>query len=74
MPYDKDEKYFRKPVFNENFKYTFGRNKNNNNKNSKIINAFISSKLDRDMRFHDIWCWWQRLTIHKCIAADIQRY
>ena len=61
MPYDKDGKYYRKPVFNENFKYNLDRKKNNN-KNSKIIYAITSSPSNRDIRDHDIWYWWHRLT------------
>ena len=73
MPYDKDGKYFRKQAFNEKFKYTI-LTKKNNNKNSKIIDSITSSPSDRDIRVHDILFCWHRLTIHKCINADIQEY
>ena len=70
MPYVNDVKYCRKPVFNENFKYTFGLRRKNN-KNSKIIDATTSSPSNRDVRVHDVCLWWHRLKIQKCIAAEI---
>ena len=73
MPYDIDEKFHRKTVFNENFKYPFGR-KRKNNKNSIIIDTIISSPSDRDARVQDIWRWCHRLAIQKCFAADIRGY
>ena len=73
MPYDIEGKYYRKPVFNENFEYSFGR-KRKNNKNSKIMDTITPSPSERDARVHVIWRFWHRLTTQKCIAADIKGY
>tara|TARA_A100001388_G_C28629004_1_gene431317 strand:- start:139 stop:351 length:213 start_codon:yes stop_codon:yes gene_type:complete len=70
MHYDNDGKYYRKQVFNENFKYTFGLIRKNNN-NSKIIDAITSLPSSRDVRVHDVCLRWHRLKTQKCIPAEI---
>ena len=52
MPYDKDGKYFRKPVFNENFKGL--KNKNPSDKASNIENNEKLEDYEYLKKFHEV--------------------
>ena len=52
MPYDKDGKYFRKPVFNENFKGL--KNKKTSDKASNIENNEKLEDYEYLKKFHEV--------------------